>query len=139
MGQRRRAREAALQILYALDVSRQQTLEALRAPWIEEMVPAAARDFTLALVRGAIEHRAEIDALIREWSEHWTLERIGVVERNILRLAIYELLYMPDIPPKVTINEAVELAKKYGDEEAFAFVNGILDRVSHELVQREAP
>ena len=136
MGRRRQAREAALQLLYALEVSQQQVSEVLSAPWVQEMIPAAAWDFTVALVAGVMAHRAEIDALIQEWSTHWSLERIGVIERNILRLAIYELLYMPDIPPNVTINEAVEIAKKYGGEEAFAFVNGILDRAKQELIRR---
>jgi transcription antitermination factor NusB len=77
-----------------------------------------------------------IDALIQTASLHWSLERIGLVERNILRVAIYELMYMPDIPPKVTINEAVEISKKNGAEEAWQFVNGILDRIKQDMDQR---
>jgi N utilization substance protein B len=75
--------------------------------------------------------------VIRTWSSHWSLARIGVVERNLLRLAIFELLFQPDIPPNVTINEAVEMAKRYGAEEAWVFVNGVLDRVKHEMLPEQ--
>jgi N utilization substance protein B len=95
------------------------------------MLSPEIRDFTTTLVTGVIQRRDEIDAFIQECSTNWSLERIGMVERNILRFAIYELCFLPDIPPNVTINEAVEVAKKYGTEEAPAFINGILDRVKH--------
>jgi N utilization substance protein B len=94
------------------------------------------RDFTAMLVTGTVQHRDEIDALIQECSTNWSLERIGLVERNILRFAIYELCFLPDIPPNVTLNEAVEVAKKYGTEEAPAFINGILDRIKHAVGPR---
>ena len=81
------------------------------------------------LARGAYEHRGEVDSLIKRFSEHWRLERMPTVDRNILRLAIYELLYRPDIPAKVSINEAVDLGKKYGSEDSGSFINGILDRI----------
>jgi N utilization substance protein B len=100
------------------------------------MMPDDIRDFTTTLVTGVIRQRNEIDAFIQECSTNWSLERIGLVERNILRLAIYELCFLPDIPPNVTINEAVEVAKKYGTEEAPAFINGILDRIKHMVEQR---
>jgi len=108
----------------------------LRAGWAEKMLSPEIRDFTTTLVTGVIEHRDEIDAFIQECSTNWSLERIGLVERNILRFAIYELCFLPDIPPNVTINEAVEVAKKYGTEEAPAFINGILDRVKHAVGPR---
>ena len=135
MGKRRQGREAALKLLYALDITQEEVVEALATPWVEAMVPQEVWDFTAALVTGVMAHRGDIDALIREWSTHWSLGRIGLVERNILRFAIHELLFMPDIPPKVTINEAVEVAKKYGAGEASLFINGILDRIAHEVVQ----
>ena len=131
MGRRRQSREIALQLLYALDITRVNVREVLHASWTEKMLFSEIRDFTTALVTGVIEHRDEIDACIQECSTNWSLERIGLVERNILRFAIYELCFLPDIPPNVTINEAVEVAKKYGTEEAPAFINGILDRVKH--------
>jgi transcription antitermination factor NusB len=122
--------------LYALDITRADVREVLRAGWTEKMLSPEIRDFTTTLVTGVIEHRDEIDALIQECSTNWSLERIGLVERNILRFAIYELCFLPEIPPNVTINEAVEVAKKYGTEEAPAFINGILDRVKHAVGPR---
>ena len=136
MGRRRQSRETALQLLYALDITRANVREVLRTSWAEKMLSPEIRDFTTTLVTGVIEHRDEIDALIQECSTNWSLERIGLVERNILRFAIYELCFLPDIPPNVTINEAVEVAKKYGTEEAPAFINGILDRVKHAVGPR---
>ena len=136
MGTRRRGREATLQFLYALEVTQADVSAMLYTAWAQAMMPEETRDFTIALVQGVIVQRDEIDALIQEWSAHWSLERIGLVERNILRFAIYELLYMPDIPSNVTINEAIEVAKKYGSGEAAAFINGILDRIKHEVVQQ---
>lgn len=136
MGRRRQGRETALKLLYALDITREHVEDVLRAPWIDMVVPEAVRDFTITLVTGAVAHREEIDALVQEWSVNWSLGRIGFIERNILRLAIYELLFVEDIPPNVTINEAVEVAKRYGTEEAPSFINGILDRIKHEAVTR---
>ena len=136
MGRRRQSRETALQLLYALDITRVNVREVLHAGWTEKMLSPEIRDFTTTLVTGVIEHRDEIDAFIQECSTNWSLERIGLVERNILRFAIYELCFLPDIPPNVTINEAVEVAKKYGTEEAPAFINGILDRVKHAVGPR---
>ena len=136
MGRRRQSRETALQLLYALDMTRGNVREMLHAGWTEKMLSPEIRDFTTTLVTGVIEHRDEIDAFIQECSTNWSLERIGLVERNILRFAIYELCFLPDIPPNVTINEAVEVAKKYGTEEAPAFINGILDRIKHAVGPR---
>lgn len=136
MGRRRQSREVALKLLYALDITRDAVKEMVRTPWAEAMMPDEIRAFTTTLVTGVIRHRNEIDAFIQECSTNWSLERIGLVERNILRFAIYELCFLPDIPPNVTINEAVEVAKKYGTEEAPAFINGILDRIKHAVEQR---
>ena len=136
MGRRRQSREAALKLLYALDITRADVKEVVRAPWAEALLSDNIRDFTTTLVTGVIRCRDEIDAFIQECSTNWSLERIGLVERNILRFAIYELCFLPDIPPNVTINEAVEVAKKYGTQEAPAFINGILDRIKHAVGQR---
>jgi N utilization substance protein B len=137
MGRRRRGREVALQLLYALDITHDKLSDLLAAPWLETMVPEAVRDFAITLVTGVVEQRETIDTLVREWSANWSLDRIGVVERNILRFAIYELLFLPEIPPNVTINEAVEVAKRYGTEESPSFINGILDRIKHEVLPCE--
>src|SRR5215467_1406067 len=136
MGRRRQSREAALKLLYALDITRADVKEVVRTPWAEALMSDNIRDFTTTLVTGVIQCRDEIDAFIQECSTNWSLERIGLVERNILRFAIYELCFLPDIPPNVTINEAVEVAKKYGTQEAPAFINGILDRIKHAVGQR---
>ena len=136
MGRRRQSREAALKLLYALDLTRAEVKEMLRAPWAEALMSDDIRVFTTTLVTGVIQCRNEIDAFIQECSTNWSLERIGLVERNILRFAIYELCFLPDIPPNVTINEAVEVAKKYGTQEAPAFINGILDRIKHAVGPR---
>lgn len=133
VGKRRQSREMALKLLYAYDVTHAPAGDLLQAPWIESLGPEGIRRFALTLVEGVIRHRDEIDALVQAWSMNWSLERIGVVERNILRFAICELLFLNDIPPNVTINEAVEVAKRYGTDEAPSFINGILDRIKQEV------
>ena len=136
MGTRRQGREAALKLLYACEMTRAQAEEVLSDRWVESIVPSDSQEFVQGLVTGVVQHREEIDGLIQSCSEHWSLERIGVVERNILRLAIYELLFVPDIPPNVSINEAVEVAKHYGAQDAWLFINGILDRIKHEAMSQ---
>lgn len=137
MGRRRRGRETALKLLYALDLNPESPDDVLKASWIDTVVPDGVREFSLTLVAGVMSHRDEIDALVKEWSMNWSLERIGAIERNILRFAIYELLFLTDIPPNVTINEAVEVAKRYGTNEAPSFINGILDRIKQEVGTRD--
>lgn len=134
MGRRRQAREAALRFLYALEFNKTATdaRELLEAPGMSALIPETACNFTQVLIIGTLAHRDEIDGLIQSASMNWSLDRIGLVERNILRYAIYELQYLPDIPARVTLNEAVEVAKLYGAAEASVFINGILDRISHD-------
>ena len=96
---------------------------------------AAVRLFAEPLIRGALEHRAEADEWIRKFSKNWDLPRIAAVDRNILRLAIYEMLYREDIPPIVSINEAVDIAKRFSTQDSGKFVNGILDSVKGELMR----
>ncbi len=91
------------------------------------------------IVQGVLDHCQEIDQLIKQYSENWSLERIAAIDRTILRIAIFELLYCEDIPPKVTLNEAVDLGKRYGSENSGSFINGILDRILSEVAQRPAP
>ena len=129
MGKRRKARELALMLLYELEF-RPGDLEAMLAEfWSDRAVPPDVRAFAEALVRGAAEKSADLDGIIQAHAAHWSLARIAPVERNILRLAAYELLFRDDIPERVAINEAIELAKLYGSEESGAFVNGILDQI----------
>jgi N utilization substance protein B len=126
---RSRCREWALQFLYQAEFAGQRRPEDVSRFWghfqQKDTVPA----YLLELVLGVASHLEELDALIARYSEHWRLERMTVVDRNLLRLAIYELLHQPRIPPKVVINEAVEMAKRYGSEASGGFVNGILDQV----------
>jgi len=134
MGKRRKAREVALQFLYQLD----QTGATDPTPfetdfWKRHPVDEEARAFAAALVRGAKLQQAKIDAIIAESAEHWDLERMAVVDRNILRIAVYELLCEPGVPAKVAINEAIEIAKKFGTGESSRFINGVLDRINREL------
>ncbi len=92
------------------------------------------KKFANAIVKGTIEHIEEIDSILRQSAAHWSIERMAVVDRNVLRAATYELLYRNDIPPSVTINEAIEIAKKYGTQESSAFINGILDKIRKTVV-----
>jgi N utilization substance protein B len=133
MGSRRKAREAAIQMLYQLDLSG-ESLERALAVYEQHLGTPGERDeFAIELVRGCHTALAEIDAKIREVSRHWRLERMARVDRNILRLATFELLHLPEVPRKVTLNEAIELAKRFGDENSPAFINGVLDRIATEL------
>jgi N utilization substance protein B len=134
MGKRRKARELALQFLYQLDQTGARDPEPFEDEfWRRHPVDDEARTFAGSLVRGAMAQRGKIDAVIGESTEHWDLQRMAVVDRNILRMAVYELLYEPAVPGKVAINEAIEIAKKFGTAESSRFINGVLDRVHREL------
>jgi N utilization substance protein B len=160
MGTRREARERAVQFLFQTDLNPPDELEAAldifwesqrraalaadkgRATWGEQAeLPAvsaeeaALRQFADPLIRGALEHRVEIDTLISRHSQNWELHRMAAVDRNILRLAIYEMLHREDIPPVVSINEAVDIAKKFSTDDSGKFVNGILDKIRTELMR----
>lgn len=134
MGSRTKARECALQALYQLDLSGGDPREALRnilAHFEDAEADADTARFAEQLVRGVQGERESIDELIQKSSTHWKLDRMARVDRNILRLAVYEILRRGDVPLRVTLNEAVELGKKFGSEESSAFVNGVLDRIAH--------
>jgi N utilization substance protein B len=134
MGRRRKAREVALQFLYQLDQTGADDPGPFEADfWDRHPVDPDTRAFASSLVRGAKAQQSKIDALIAESAEHWDLDRMAVVDRNILRLAVYELGWRAETPPKVVINEAIEIAKKFGTRESSRFINGILDRVHREL------
>ncbi len=126
---RRRGRLRAAQFLYSLEFNGYNAEAALAAFW--EMNPAkpAAREYAEMLLRGILRTRAELDSAIDESLENWVPSRVGRAERNILRIGVYELRHSGDVPPKVAINEAVELAKEIGAEDAPRFVNGVLDRI----------
>ena len=128
---RRLARQLALQLLF------QQEFQARHAVWEEQFwedQPASVtvRAFATSLLQGVKDHQSDIDYLIKKFAVDWSIKRMPVVDRNILRCAIYELLWEPDIPAAVTINEAIELAKRFADDETQRFVNGILDHILRE-------
>jgi len=131
MGLRREARELALQILYALDsnssVGLRETLQTFREEQAE--ISGRVRDFAEGLVQGVQAERQTIDEAIKTRSKNWSLSRMPRVDLNVMRLAAYELMFRPDIPKKVSINEAIEIVRRYGDKESPAFVNGILDEI----------
>ena len=136
MGQRRISREDALKILYQIDICQDTTPKSLEEFWEQypnPNTPAETKEFTQRLVSKTSECQDTIDNLIKKFSKNWSLKRMGFIDRNILRLAVCELCYMDDIPPKVTINEAIEIAKKFSTERSALFINGILDRIKKEV------
>ncbi len=132
MGKRRRARELALQVLYQMEmneVDSDEVISSLVGIKGSEETPEVF-DFSHVLIDGVKGKQEEIDKVIEEHSEHWKLSRMSYIDRNILRIAVYELLFLEDIPNKVTINESIDIGKKYGTEDSGSFINGILDRVA---------
>ena len=155
-GPRRRSREIALQILHQMDgAGPPLTAKEMIARYFAHLAPFGApvrdddgapepaaridRPLVDELVGGVITHRAEIDGLLTNLSRNWRLERMGVVERNVIRIALFELRYAPSVPVPVILNEAVELAKRYGTAEGVAFVNGLLDRAAGEIPRSLTP
>ncbi len=136
MGKRRKARETALQALFQADFHGSDYQESLRLFWEEQSLDPEVLEFAHQLVEGVIPRVAELDNLIEEHSDHWKVNRMSRVDRNILRLAAYELLELAEIPFKVTIDEAIEMAKKYGSSESGAFINGILDHISRDMLNK---
>jgi N utilization substance protein B len=133
MGKRRKGREVALQFLYQLDLHEAGDPVPFEGEfWGRHPVDADTHAFAETLVRGTKQRQAAIDQLLAQYVEHWDLERMAVVDRNILRMAIYELLWQPEVPPKAAINEAIEIAKKFGTTESSRFINGVLDRILRE-------
>jgi len=126
---RTRARELALQFLYMLDLRGDTFLEEAREYVTSEERDSETTQFALRLVQGTHEHKAEIDAMIQGVAQNWSIARMAVVDRNVLRLSTFELLHCHDIPPKVAINEAIELGKRYSGQNSGAFINGILDKI----------
>ena len=129
MRKRTRSREIVLQILYQLEIRGNEVIDEVDAFCIEQGKEAEVSDFAIKLAKGCIPKIEEIDQKIIDISKNWELQRMPVVDKNILRLACYELFYMDDVPPKVSINEAIDLAKKYSTEKSGFFVNGVLDKI----------
>ena len=161
MGKRREARERAVQFLFQYDLNPPENLEeALSRFWDSQRVAAieldkkgeatwgqvvalpapspeeqATRTFAEPLIRGVLEHRTEVDERIRKHAKNWDMARMATVDRNVMRLAVYEMLFREDIPPVVSINEAVDIAKKYSTDDSGKFVNGILDKIRGEILR----
>ena len=134
MGIRRKSRELALQALFYMDIHQNWSLDMLDRFCGNFMPPEKVRPFFLKLVNGVMSAQAQIDAVIEKYSQNWRLSRMSCVDRNIMRIAVYEILCCSDIPSKVSINEAIDIGKKFGTEESGAFINGIIDsiRIAHE-------
>jgi transcription antitermination factor NusB len=133
MGKRRRARELAIQVLFHMEYNPGDPGESFDRVCESFGPPKEVRAYSREVVLGVWEKKADLDRLIRRSSKNWRVERMTRVDRNILRIAIYEVVYRKDVPPKVSIDEAVELGKRYGTEESGAFINGILDHIYNEL------
>ncbi len=130
MRKRTKARECALTILYQIEITREPFRELIRNHWqTQEDADKSVKDFTMRLVEGTIANLKQIDKTITSCATNWELKRMAVIDRNILRMAAFEIIFLDDIPVKVAINEAVDLAKKFGDVDSGRFVNGIVDKI----------
>ena len=143
MATRRTCREWVVQILFQVDLNASENLEPLfKLFWKRRKSDRKAREFTESRVRGVLTHQTEIDSYIETLGANWSLKRMGVIDRNVLRMAIYELQHAEDVPPIVIINEAVDVAKYFSNSESGRFVNGVLDRARQDLkrpLRRPAP
>jgi N utilization substance protein B len=137
MGLRRRAREAALKILYQIEMSGYPFEECIETYWNNLGENQDVKEFSTFLVRGIHRFLSEIDEKIKETAKNWSIERMHKVDLSILRMAIFEIFYTNETPYKVVINEAIELAKKYGTDDSYAFINAILDKLSKSLNKKE--
>ncbi len=133
MGKRRKARESTLQILFQLEFNDPQPEKVLNLFWESRRASKEIKDYSSWLVKGIISHKKKIDNIIQSVSEHWRISRMAVVDRNVLRIAVFELLFEENIASAIIINEAIEIAKKYSSMEAATFVNGILDAIRKEI------
>ncbi len=136
MKKRTRARELALQFLYQLDLRGPELLPEAAQFLRNEESDKTSRDFALALVHGVAEHLEELDKEIRAVAQNWEITRMAVIDRNVLRIATFELLHCKDIPPKVAINEAIEIGKRFSTSNSGAFINGILDKIKTRRVDK---
>ena len=136
MGHRRIARECALQMMYELDVGKHPKDEILRTYWLMNEHPQKVRDFAELLFEGTVQRLKEIDKVIQRHTKNWRLGRMAVVDRNVLRLAVFEFLWGGKTPGTVVINEALEIAKKFSTHESAQFVNGILDSIKNNLMEK---
>lgn len=139
MRRRTRARELAVQFLYQLDLRSEASTDRLEEFLEFEAAEPEVGKFATRLVLGTREHQEVTDDCLKKVARNWDLARMATVDRNVLRMAVFELLFCPDIPPKVTINEAIEIGKKYSTANSGAFINGILDRVRLDRIEKTGP
>jgi N utilization substance protein B len=139
MGSRRKSREYAMQMLYQWELGG-NTPEQVRASFLaEKKLEPDVESFACELFNGAVQEIDRLDALVREHAENWRLERMAAVDRNILRVALYELLYHPETPPPAIINEALEIARRFSGADSVEFVNGVLDGIRKSLASTKSP
>ena len=129
MGQRRKGREYAVQMLYQIDQTGEAPVDVFEQFWVSQEAKPKVREFAEQLVAGVLNQRADIDRRIGGSTDRWKLDRMAVVDRNILRLAAYELVHQSDTPAAVVIDEAIEIGKRFGSDDSSKFINGILDRI----------
>lgn len=129
MRNRTKSREYGLQLLYQVELRGEERQQVLVEFWTEHEAPGEIRAYAKRLVEGTLKHQDTIDQLISSHAKNWDMKRMAIVDRNILRLGVYELMHEPDVPPNVSINEAIELAKRFGDSASPKFINGILDAI----------
>jgi len=135
MRKRTKSREIALQILYAWEITKESVEECRRKFWENnKSVEKSVVEFADFIIFGVEANQEKVDMIITRCATNWKLERMATIDRNVLRIASFELLFAPEIPPKVAINEAIEMAKKYGDKDSGKFVNGILDKIKKDEV-----
>ncbi|MGV7928782.1 MAG: transcription antitermination factor NusB [Spirochaetota bacterium] len=137
MGHRRKSREYALQGLYMFETVHTPPDELALLGWVDKDISEDIRRFAVSLIDGSLQNMDEIDDLIKTYSKNWKFERLSAVDKSILRLSIFALLHLPDIPSAVTINEGIELGKIYGGESSGQFINGILDAIHKYELKRE--
>ncbi len=137
MGNRRKSRELAMQALFYMDMSQNDSNKMLESFCDNFSPPKKMLPFFLKLVKGVIQGKGEIDSILERFSDNWKLSRMSCVDRNTMRIAVYELIYCHDIPSKVSINEAIDMGKKFGTKESGAFINGILDSIRIALEKKE--
>jgi transcription antitermination factor NusB len=137
MRRRTKARECALKVLYQTEMTKDNYDDSLGKFWEREpQEEESVKEFAHQLIKGVKDNIKDIDEKIGKYATNWQIDRMAVVDRNILRIAAFEILYLDDIPPKVSINEAVDIAKKYGDTDSGKFVNGILDKINKTNVKQ---
>ena len=139
MRKRSKSREYALQMLYQVDIRNADCQQILKEFWQAHEPSQEVKEFANQLTEGTVKHLPDIDPLIARHADNWNLKRMAVIDRNILRLGVYELFYVREVPPKVCLNEAIELAKRFGDAESGKFINGILDSVYKAHPRQDAP